>query len=59
MFIKKVKKAELEAVSSKNMDQERQENKIMRAWISFGVVIILLILLFIRTQKRSYLFWVK
>jgi iron complex transport system permease protein len=46
MFIKKVKKAELEAVSSKNMDQERQENKIMRAWISFGVVIILLILLF-------------
>ena len=46
MFFKKVKKAELEAVSSKNMDQERQENKIMRAWISFGVVIILLILLF-------------
>lgn len=29
-----------------NTDQERQENKIMRAWISFGVVIILLILLF-------------
>ena len=46
MFFKKVKKADLEAVSSRNADQERQENKMMRAWISFGVVIILLILLF-------------
>ena len=46
MFFKKVKKADLEAVSSRNVDQERQENKMMRAWISFGVVIILLILLF-------------
>ena len=45
MFFKKVKKADLEAVSSRNADQERQENKMMRAWISFGVVIILLILL--------------
>ena len=46
MFFKKVKKADPEAVSSRNADQERQENKMMRAWISFGVVIILLILLF-------------
>lgn len=46
MFFKKVKKADLEAVSSRNVDQERQEKKMMRAWISFGVVIILLILLF-------------
>ena len=34
MFFKKVKKADLEAVSSRNADQERQENKMMRAWIS-------------------------
>ena len=57
MFFKKVKKADLEAVSSRNADQERQENKMMRAWISFGVVIILLILLFfccrLRNQKQS------
>ena len=32
MFFKKVKKADLEAVSSRNVDQERQENKMMRAW---------------------------
>ena len=46
MFFKKVKKADLEAVSSRNADQERQENKMMRAWISFGVVISFILCLY-------------
>lgn len=37
MFFKKVKKADLEAVSSRNADQERQENKMMRAWFPLGL----------------------
>ena len=46
MIFKKVKKADLEMTSQTSADYERQENKMMMAWISFGVVIALLILLF-------------
>ena len=46
MIFKKVKKADLEMISQTSADYERQENKMMMAWISFGVVIALLILLF-------------
>lgn len=59
MFFKKVKKADLEAVSSRNADQERQENKMMRAWISFGVVIILLILDILSMQKNFSTVWIQ
>lgn len=46
MIIKKVKKSDLESFDVKDIDEKRQENKMMRAGISFGVVIILLIVLF-------------
>lgn len=46
MLFKKVKKAELDEITSIDSDGERQQNKVMRRWISFGIVIVCLILLF-------------
>ena len=46
MLFKKVKKAELEAINIVDTDEKRQQNKALRAWLSFAIVIVCLIILF-------------
>ena len=46
MIFKKLKKSDLEGIDAATADQKRQKNKKMRTWISFAIVIVLLIILF-------------